>query len=82
MNLSEARAVVEASLSRPTSTPNTSELPDAVFLDAEKAKLRSKLLEPFEVVAEPGTWAIEHCGIERTSSSKLRLLPAAAEVKR
>src|SRR5207244_7263898 len=56
MNIGEARAIVEASLSRPTSTPNTSDLPEAVFLDAEKAKLRSKLIEPFEVVAEPGTW--------------------------
>jgi len=65
MNIGEARAIVEASLSRPTSTPNTSDLPEAVFLDAEKAKLRSKLIEPFEVVAKPGTWAVEHCGFEK-----------------
>jgi hypothetical protein len=64
MNFSESKDIVEASLARPSSTPNTSSLSRDEFIEAEKAALRSKLIEPLDVVAHPGAWAIEHCGFE------------------
>ena len=73
MNLSEARSIVEASLSRPTETPNTSNLLGTEFVETEKAKLRMMLIEPIEVIAHPGTWALEHCGFENKGYSMLAL---------
>jgi hypothetical protein len=63
MNRYEVLSVVEASLSRPTGTPNTSSLSRDVFIEEEKAKLRASLIEPLQVVAYASDWAIEQCGL-------------------
>jgi hypothetical protein len=63
MNRTQARAILEASLSRPSSTPNTSQLPRDEFIEIQKDELRKHLVEPIEVTARPGDWAIKHCGL-------------------
>ena len=64
MNRSVVLAVVEVSLSRPTGTPNTSNLPRDVFIEEEKVKLRASLIDPIRVLAYPSEWAIEQCGLK------------------
>ena len=63
MNRESVLAIVEASLSRPTGTPNTSELARDEFIEQEKAKLRASLIEPMQVQAYPSEWATEQCGL-------------------
>jgi hypothetical protein len=63
MNRESVLAIVEASLSRPTGTPNTSELARDEFIEQEKAKLRASLIEPIQVQAYPSEWATEQCGL-------------------
>ena len=55
--------MVELSLSRPTRTPNTSELPSEVFIEQEKARLRASLIDPMQVLAYPSEWATAQCGL-------------------
>jgi len=56
--------LVEESLSRPSATPNTGDLPRDEFLAREREKLRACLIEPVLVAAQPGEWAVKHAGLE------------------
>jgi hypothetical protein len=64
MTREDAVRLVEQSLSRPSATPNTSELPQDEFLARERDNLRACLIEPIPVSARPGEWAIKHAGFE------------------
>ena len=64
MNRADAEAVLDASLARGSSTPNTSALPYDEFLENEKSKLRRCLIDPVEVSAYPCKWAVDYAGFE------------------
>lgn len=57
MNPESVLAIVEASLSRPTGTPNISDLLRDKFIEQEKAKLRASLIEPIQIHAYLSDWA-------------------------
>jgi hypothetical protein len=63
MNRSEARRVVEESLSRPSSTPDYGDADRDSFLEHERNGLRACLIEPIAVRAQASRWAIEHTGL-------------------